>query len=115
MVSVGGNLDSVPDTTRRRIFDVHVLADEVRIFEDGALVATHAPLEGRGEKARSFSLQTGQPSPPAAMSPEPHSRRRPGFLVARCTFYAAAGCVSQASEAFSERAVGHTARRIRPP
>ena len=50
MVSVGGNLYSVPDTTRRRIFDVHVLADEVRIFEDGALVATHAPLEGRGEK-----------------------------------------------------------------
>jgi hypothetical protein len=27
-----------------------VLADEVRVFEDGALVATHAPLEGRGEK-----------------------------------------------------------------
>ena len=50
MVSVGGNLYSVPDTTRRRVFDVHVLADEIRIFEDGALVATHAPLEGRGEK-----------------------------------------------------------------
>ena len=48
MVSVGGNL--YRDTTRRRIFDVHVLADEVRIFEDGALVATRAPLEGRGEK-----------------------------------------------------------------
>ena len=40
----------MPDTTRRRIFEVHVLADEVRIFEDGALVATHVPLEGRGEK-----------------------------------------------------------------
>ena len=50
MVSVGGNLYSVPDTTRRRVFDVHVLADEIRIFEDGALVATHALLEGRGEK-----------------------------------------------------------------
>jgi hypothetical protein len=50
MVSVGGNLYSVPDTTRRRVFDVHVLADEICIFEDGALVATHAPLEGRGEK-----------------------------------------------------------------
>ena len=50
MVSVGGNLYSVPDTTRRRVFDVHVLADEVRIFEDGVLVASHAPLEGRGEK-----------------------------------------------------------------
>src|SRR6202034_4436898 len=47
MVSVGGNLYSVPDTTRRRVFDVHVLADEIRIFEDEALVATHAALEGR--------------------------------------------------------------------
>ena len=50
MVSVGGNLYSVPDTTRRRIFDVHVLADEIRIFEDGLLVASHAPLEGRDQK-----------------------------------------------------------------
>jgi hypothetical protein len=40
----------VPMIARRRIFDVHVLADEVRIFADGALVAAHAPLEGRGEK-----------------------------------------------------------------
>ena len=36
MVSVGGNLYSVPDTTRRRILDVHVFADEIRIFENGA-------------------------------------------------------------------------------
>src|ERR1700733_10711085 len=50
MVSVGGNLYSVPDTTRRRIFDVQVLADEIHIFEDGVVVAIHAPLEGRGEK-----------------------------------------------------------------
>jgi hypothetical protein len=49
-VSIGGNLYSVPDTTRRRVFDVHVLADAIRIFEDGALVAGHAPLEGRGQK-----------------------------------------------------------------
>ena len=38
MVSVGGNLYSVPDTTRRRVLEVHVLADEIRIFEDGVLV-----------------------------------------------------------------------------
>jgi transposase len=50
MVCVGGNLYSVPDTTRRRVLDVHVLADSIRIFEDGALIACHAPLEGRGEK-----------------------------------------------------------------
>ena len=47
MVSVSGNLYSVPDTTRRRILDVHVFADEIRIFEDGVLVASHVPLEGR--------------------------------------------------------------------
>lgn len=50
MVSVGGNLYSVPDTTRRRVLDVHVLADAIRIFEDGVLIASHAPLEGRGER-----------------------------------------------------------------
>ena len=50
MVSVGGNLYSVPDTTRRRVLDVHVFADAIRIFEDGVLIAVHAPLEGRDEK-----------------------------------------------------------------
>src|SRR5260370_11018060 len=44
MVSIGGNLYSVPDTARRRILDVHVFADEIRIFENGAL-----PLEGRDQ------------------------------------------------------------------
>ncbi len=41
MVSVGGNFYSVPDTTRRRTVEVHTLADEVRIFEDGTLIAAH--------------------------------------------------------------------------
>jgi Mu transposase, C-terminal domain len=65
MVSVGGNLYSVPDTTRRRVFDVHVLADEIRIFEDEALIATHGPA-GRTwrEAARSFPSQTHLLVPP---------------------------------------------------
>ena len=50
MVSVSGNLYSVPDTTRRRVLDVHVFADEIRIFEDGVLIASHAPLEGRDQR-----------------------------------------------------------------
>jgi len=50
MVCMGGNLYSVPDTTRRRVLHIQVLADAIRIFEDGTLVASHAPLEGRGEK-----------------------------------------------------------------
>lgn len=33
MVRVGGDLYSVPDTTRRRVLDVHVLPDEVRLYE----------------------------------------------------------------------------------
>ena len=35
MVSVGGNLYSVPDTTRRRVLDVHVFADAIRISKTG--------------------------------------------------------------------------------
>ena len=37
-------------TTRRRILDVHVLADDIQIFEDGTLIANHSPLEGRDQK-----------------------------------------------------------------
>jgi transposase len=50
LVSIAGNLYSVPGTTRRRVLEVHLLADEIQIFEAGALVASHAPLEGRNQK-----------------------------------------------------------------
>ena len=50
MVSVAGNLYSVPDATRKRIVEVHTLANEVQIFEDGALIATHPVLEGRKQR-----------------------------------------------------------------
>ena len=93
MVSVGGNLYSVPDTTRRRVFEVHVLADEVRIFEDGALVATHAPLEGRGEKRLDPSHR--KPGSPCRRRPsdEPRILTRAGDRVLRRSldFYAAVG------------------------
>ena len=36
MVSVDGNLYSVPNSTRRRMVEVHSTANEVRILEDGA-------------------------------------------------------------------------------
>src|ERR1700744_6534804 len=45
MVSVGGNLYSVPDGTRKRVVEVHSLADEIHIFEAGRLIATHQGLE----------------------------------------------------------------------
>jgi hypothetical protein len=50
MVSVGGNLYSVPDGTRRRAVEVQVTAAELHILEDGKLIATHPVLEGRGQR-----------------------------------------------------------------
>lgn len=50
MISVGGNLYSVPDGTRRRPVEVQVTASEIRILEDARLVATHPVLEGRGRR-----------------------------------------------------------------
>ena len=47
LVSVGGNYYSVPERTRRRVVEVHSLAHEVHLFEDGALLAVHPVLEGR--------------------------------------------------------------------
>ena len=49
MVRVGGNLYSVPDTARRRVLEVHCFVDEIRILEDGSVIASHAPLPGRGQ------------------------------------------------------------------
>jgi exosome complex RNA-binding protein Rrp4 len=50
MVSVGGNFYSVPDATHRRVVEVHTLANEVQIFEDGTLIAAHPVLEGRHQR-----------------------------------------------------------------
>jgi len=47
LVSVGGNRYSVPDGTRSRVVEVHTLAQEIRIFEDAALIAVHPVLQGR--------------------------------------------------------------------
>jgi transposase len=50
MISVGGNLYSVPDGTRRRPVEVQVTAAEVQILEEGRLIAVHPVLEGRGRR-----------------------------------------------------------------
>lgn len=50
MVSVNGNLYSVPDRARRRVVEVHSLAGEVRIYEGQRLLAVHPVLEGRGQR-----------------------------------------------------------------
>ncbi len=50
MVSVGGNLYSVPDTTRKRLLDVQSHPQEIRIFENGALIAVHPVLDGKNQR-----------------------------------------------------------------
>jgi hypothetical protein len=89
MISVGNNLYSVPDSTRRRPVEVHQLPDEIQIFEDGRLIAAHAILEGSnrrvvapghrflftpGNEARKF-IQGGRISPPPLRAGEKVHRR----------------------------------------
>jgi hypothetical protein len=57
MVAVGGNQYSVPDTTERRIVEAQNHPTEVRIFEDGQLIASHPVLEGKNQKRRSRPSQ----------------------------------------------------------
>lgn len=51
MVSVEGNYYSVPDATRKRLVEVHSLADEIQIFEGDLLIARHPMLEGRRQRS----------------------------------------------------------------
>jgi hypothetical protein len=50
MVSVGGHLYSVPDTTRKRVLEVQSHPCKIRIFEEGHLIARHPVLEGRNRR-----------------------------------------------------------------
>ncbi|MCB1164374.1 IS21 family transposase [bacterium] len=68
MVSVGGNLYSVPDTTRRRVLEVQNHPREVRIFEEGRLIAAHPVIEGKNQ--RRIDPQHRKAPPPAG-PPEP--------------------------------------------
>jgi hypothetical protein len=92
MVSVGGNLYSVPDATRKRVVEVHTLANEVRIFEDGALIAAHPVLEGRHQRR----VATGHRKMPRIAHPhrdKPILILRTGEVVAArpLDFYQAVG------------------------
>ena len=40
----------MPDATRKRVVEVHSLADEIRIFEADRLIAVHPVLEGRHQR-----------------------------------------------------------------
>jgi len=79
-VSVGGNYYSVPDGTRRRVLEVETTADQVRILEEGRLLAVHSRLTGRrqrsvlpGHRQLHRVLRSWRSTPPA----------RPGHAVAQ--------------------------------
>jgi transposase len=94
MVSVDGNLYSVPNSTRRRTVEVHSTASEIRILEDGAVIATHPVLDGRGQRHIIAGHRT-LPPPSNSQTPrdEPSTPARPGEVVAlrSLAFYGAVG------------------------
>jgi transposase len=69
LVSIGGNYYSVPDRTRR-VVEVHQLPDQIRILDQGRLVATHPVLEGhrqyRIDPAHRQRTHTRTPRQPTA-------------------------------------------------
>jgi transposase len=94
MVSVGGNLYSVPDGTRSRVLEVHTLAREIHIFEDGVLIAAHPILPGRRQRSLLPEHRKLARAPQRhAQQPTAHAIGRPGHNVSARTlsFYDAVG------------------------
>lgn len=79
-VSVAGNYYSVPDGTRRRVLDVEITPDQVRIHEDGQLIALHRLLDGR--KQRSVLPGHRQGPRHSQRRERPAVRLMPGHAVA---------------------------------
>lgn len=77
MVSVGGNLYSVPDGTRSRVLEVETTADRVRIHEGTQLIAVHPLLHGRRQR----SVLPGHRQVRRLPS-RPHSARSAGTVCA---------------------------------
>ena len=76
MVSVDGNLYSVPNTTLRRPVEVHSTASEVRILEQGRVIAVHPVLEGRGQRR----IAPGHRSPPGRPANRSRQHARPDSI-----------------------------------
>jgi transposase len=91
MVSVGGNLYSVPDGTRRRVVEVQTLAGTINILEDGQLIAAHPVLEGRGQRRIADGHRTAPPPVNSTTPREPPAP--PGAVVSPrpLAFYEAVG------------------------
>ena len=86
----------MPDSARRRPVEVHQLADEIQIFEEGRLIAAHGILEGAnrrvvspghrflstaGNDARKF-IRGGRIRPPPLRAGENVQRRPLEIYVA---------------------------------
>ena len=84
MVSVGGNLYSVPDTTRKRVVEVQNHVHEIRIFEDDVLIARHPVLEGKNRRR----VDPGHRTAPPPRRPAPAA---PGVPLRPLSFYDAVG------------------------
>ena len=83
MVSVDGNLYSVPDTIRKRQLEVQRSATEVQIFEQGQCVARHPLLHGRGQRHLAPGHRSPRKTAPASPAPPiPGVLTRPGEVVA---------------------------------
>ncbi|WP_108260090.1 Mu transposase domain-containing protein [Mangrovicoccus ximenensis] len=82
MVSVGGNLYSVPDTARRRVLEVQHHTAEIRIFEDGQLIARHPVLEGKALRRVDPAHRKAPPPRPPQQMPVQGLRRPLDFYDA---------------------------------
>jgi hypothetical protein len=94
MISVDGNLYSVPNSARRRVVEVHNTANEVRILEAGHVSAVHPVLDGRGQR-RILAVHRSLPPPTNSQTPRNGARcpAHSGEVVALrpLAFYDAAG------------------------
>lgn len=93
MVSVDGNLYSVPNTTRRRAVEVHSTATEVRILEEGRVVASHPVLDGTGQR-RIIAGHRSTPPPANSQTPRhgpPPARSGDVVALRPLVFYDAVG------------------------
>lgn len=83
MVSVGGNLYSVPDGTVKRVLEVETTADCVRIHDGRRLVAVHALLHGRRQRSLLPGHRQARRSNAAPEVDKPLPVQPPGHSVAR--------------------------------
>lgn len=82
LVSIGGNYYSVPDRTRR-VVEVHQLPDQIRILDQGRLVAVHPVLEGRRQSRVDPAHRQGMSAKTSHTASEAMVLGRMGDRVAR--------------------------------